>query len=211
RKPLYSPTPVPDRVVLTWAGDPATTQAVTWRTDTSVPPGKAVAQLARDETGTGFDPEWGRAAFKEEKLTTRTAKTEYLKTAVNEAHYHSVNFTGLAPRTKYVYRVGDGANWSEWFAFETASDRPEPFGFIYLGDAENAIRTLWSRVARGAYSSMPKAKFLLHAGDLVDLGRSDREWGEWHAAGGWINGSVPTVPTPGNHEYPGGTISPHWR
>jgi hypothetical protein len=32
----HAPTPLPDRVVLTWAGDPATTQAVTWRTATSV-------------------------------------------------------------------------------------------------------------------------------------------------------------------------------
>jgi hypothetical protein len=31
----YEPTPIPERVILTWEGDPATTQSVTWRTDTS--------------------------------------------------------------------------------------------------------------------------------------------------------------------------------
>jgi 3',5'-cyclic AMP phosphodiesterase CpdA len=59
---------------------------------------------------------------------------------------------------------------------------------------------------------MPKAKFIIHAGDLVDRGASDAEWGEWHAAAGWINGMVPSVPTPGNHEYTGPNgLTEHWR
>src|SRR5262245_56337726 len=64
QKLVSKPTPVPDRIILTWAGDPATSQAVTWRTDTSVAAGKAVAQLALAEGGPGFDPTWGRKAFK---------------------------------------------------------------------------------------------------------------------------------------------------
>ena len=32
----HAPTPLPDRVVLTWDGNPATSQAVTWRTDVTV-------------------------------------------------------------------------------------------------------------------------------------------------------------------------------
>jgi hypothetical protein len=31
-----TPSPIPDRIVLTWQTDPATSQAVTWRTDTTV-------------------------------------------------------------------------------------------------------------------------------------------------------------------------------
>ena len=40
----HAPTPLPDRVVLTWEDDPATTQSVTWRTDTATI--KGMAQLA---------------------------------------------------------------------------------------------------------------------------------------------------------------------
>ena len=40
----HQPTPLPDRVVLTWNDNPATTQSVNWRTDISVK--KAFAQLA---------------------------------------------------------------------------------------------------------------------------------------------------------------------
>ena len=32
----HEPTPLPDRIVLTWSGDPATTQDVTWRTSVAV-------------------------------------------------------------------------------------------------------------------------------------------------------------------------------
>lgn len=39
----HRPRPIPDRVVLTWTGDPATTQTVTWRTDITVKMG--VAQI----------------------------------------------------------------------------------------------------------------------------------------------------------------------
>ena len=40
----HAPTPLPDRVVLTWEEDPATSQSVTWRTDATVKRG--LAQLA---------------------------------------------------------------------------------------------------------------------------------------------------------------------
>ena len=48
---------------------------------------------------------------------------------------------------------------------------------------------------------MPQAKFILHAGDLISSGTSDSQWGEWHTAAGWINGMIPSIPSPGNHEY----------
>ena len=76
-----------------------------------------------------------------------------------------------------------------------------PFSFIYFGDAQNDLKSRWSRTIRGAYSKMPKADFLLHAGDLVNRANNDHEWGEWFYAGGWIYGMMPSFATPGNHEY----------
>ena len=43
-KDAHAPTPLPDRVVLTWEEDTATTQSVSWRTDTTIKQG--MAQLA---------------------------------------------------------------------------------------------------------------------------------------------------------------------
>lgn len=209
-KLIHEPTPVPDRVILTWSGDPATTQSVTWRTSTSVT--EALAQIAVATDGPEFDPISGKDAKVGDMVTTVAAATTELKSDLSTANYHSVTFTGLKPKTKYVYRVGDKAkaNFSEWFQFRTASDKPEPVEFVYFGDAQNDIKRHWSRVVRGAYSDMPKATFFLHAGDLINRGNADGEWGDWHKAAGWINGSIPSVATPGNHEY-GGGLSKHWK
>ncbi len=53
----YRPTAMPDRIILTWAGDPATTQAVTWRTSTDVKQG--LAEIAVADGGPGL---WRRSA-----------------------------------------------------------------------------------------------------------------------------------------------------
>src|SRR5262245_14165441 len=48
----HSPTPLPDRLILTWKADPATSQAVTWRTSILVK--KAFAEVAVAEDGPDF-------------------------------------------------------------------------------------------------------------------------------------------------------------
>ena len=185
----YKPSSLPDRIILTWTGDPSRTQAVTWRTNTTVAKGLAEIAVATDNAG------FAKTARQ------LAAKTTLLESDLSKAHYHTVEFNALSPRTKYAYRVGDGVNWSEWFHFTTASNRAEPFTFIYFGDAQNDIKPMWSRVIREAFSDAPKASFLLHAGDLINTPNSDAEWGEWNQAGGWINAMIPSIVTPGNHEY----------
>ena len=184
---LHRATVMPDRVVLTWSGDPATTQAVTWRTSTAVT--RAVAQLALASDGPQTD---GR---------DYPAKTVRFDSSLGAAHYHAVEFTELTPDTLYAYRAGDGVNWSEWFHFRTASRDAAPFTFVYFGDAQNDLRTHWSRVFREAFREAPRAAFTLHAGDLINRAQNDHEWGEWFAAPAWVNGTIPVIATPGNHEY----------
>jgi 3',5'-cyclic AMP phosphodiesterase CpdA len=183
----HRPTAIPDRIILTWIGSPATTQAVTWRTDTTVE--TAFAELALALDGPTFPV-----------IRTDAASTT-LHTDLGPARYHTVQFSDLTPRTKYVYRVGDGANWSEWNQFTTASAGEAPFSFVYFGDAQNDIKSLWSRVVREAYRDAPRAAFLLHAGDLITSANSDGQWGEWFYASSHIHRMVPCVATPGNHEY----------
>lgn len=184
----HAPRPQPDSIVLTWRGDPATTQAVTWRTDPTIAHAVAEVAVAKDH-----GPEL--------KGERRDARTEPLTTDLGPAHYHSVEFTGLTPDTLYAYRVGDGVNWSEWFHFRTASREARPFSFVYFGDAQNDLKAHWSRVFREAFREAPRAAFTLHAGDLVNNAHRDAQWGEWHGAPAWVNATIPTVPVPGNHEY----------
>ena len=201
---VHEPTLLPDRIILTWTGDPATTQAVTWRTSTEVRLG--VAEIAVADSGPNFPA----------KATRVTATAQALMTNLNTAHFHTVEFRDLSPATKYAYRVGDGVNWSEWFHFSTAAAEAAPFSFIYFGDAQNDLRSMWSRVIREAYGDAPDASFMLHAGDLINSAESDAEWGEWFQAGGWLNGMVPSIAVPGNHEQakqPDGSrqLTHHWR
>ncbi|MDA0745450.1 MAG: metallophosphoesterase family protein [bacterium] len=183
------PTPVPDRIVLTWKTDPATSQAVTWRTDASVV--EATVEIAPADGSPGF-------VQNAQKIQ---ARTDSLETENGLAHYHSTNLTGLTPATLYAYRVGSGNIWSEWFHFRTASTKAEPFSFIYFGDAQNNLLSLWSRTIRSAYADAPKASFMIHAGDLINRANVDGEWSEWFRAGSWIHATIPGIPTPGNHEY----------
>ncbi|WP_221030884.1 fibronectin type III domain-containing protein [Actomonas aquatica] len=184
----HAPRPLPDRIVLTWTGDPSTSQTVTWRTDTSIE--RAVAELAiANDNGRALQP------------VRIAAETEEFVSNLGEAHQHHAEFVGLTPDTLYAYRVGDGLNWSEWFHFRTASRDAQPFKFVYFGDAQNDVKTHWSRVFRESFRDAPRAAFTLHAGDLINNANNDAQWGEWFGAPGWVNATVPVIAAPGNHEY----------
>ena len=202
----YEPDSTPDRVVLSWVGDPSVSQAVTWRTDTTVTYAAAQIDIA-DANGYELKGEIIRA------------HTVVFNSNIGKAHYHSVNFTGLASGQLYAYRVGDGVNWSSWYHFRTAFKEPEPFSFVYFGDAQDDIRSLWSRVVSEAFRTAPRAAFTLHGGDLVNRGNLDEQWGEWFEASGITNTSIPVIATAGNHEYyrvktgnlTNSYLTEHWR
>ncbi|MEF8796644.1 MAG: fibronectin type III domain-containing protein [Salinivenus sp.] len=194
--PSTRPGPYPDRIVLNWEQDPASTLSVTWRTDSTVTDAKAQIAPALGE------PSFYTEARTVEATTQDLHSHEVTGESVN-ATYHSVTFEGLMADTLYAYRVGDGQHWSEWFHANTASAQPEPFSFIYVGDAQNNVRSHWSRLIREAYAKAPRVDFLLHAGDLVNNAHRNVEWGHWNAAGGFIQSMVPNIAVPGNHEYDG--------
>ena len=187
---LARPSAVPDRIMLSWESDPATSISVTWRTDTTAE--EAIAQIAIATDGPGFT---------KNEITDETATTQTLQFGNDQVQYHTAQFTDLKPSTMYVYRVGGKSGWSEWSHVTTASSDPEPFEFIYVGDAQNNIKAHWSRLIREAYKNAPDADFILHAGDLVNVANNDLEWEQWFYATGFIHRTVPAMATPGNHEY----------
>ncbi len=189
----FVPTPDPDRIILTVKDFPATSMAVTWRTDTTVK--ESVAQLSQNFP----------TIFLSDSSVAITGSYTDVKGDGVVARFHSVNFTGLTPETTYAYRVGSNAVASEWFTFTTASVDPKPFSFIYFGDSQIGSKSLYSRVIRQAYRSTSDARLMIFSGDLVDGGSGstlhDDEWGQWHEAGSFIISEIPVLPTPGNHEY----------
>lgn len=190
------PSRDPDRIVLTWSEDPATTQSVAWRTSDAVD--TAYAEIALADPSARFDLAAERVDAETESLEIGASNLNGSRTD----HYHSVTFRGLDSDTLYAYRVGDGEDhWSEWIQFRSAAAEAKPLQFLYFGDAQNNVLSHWSRVIRAAYQKAPQADFSIHAGDLVNRAHRDREWAEWFKAGGWIHASVPSIPVSGNHEY----------
>lgn len=203
--PWQQPTGWPDRIIANLDCDPSRGFSVTWRTDATV--GTAEAQIAKATADARFDLQ----------ATTKTAKTEAVQLNALESpegspirefnqnfgqvNYHSVSFNNLEPDTIYAWRVrGQVGCWSEWFQTRTLP-ADGPISFVYFGDAQNGIRSHWSRVIRAAHATAGDAAFYVHAGDLVDKGDHDRDWAEWYAAGGYLHAQIPSVPVVGNHEY----------
>ncbi|PTX98393.1 metallophosphoesterase family protein [Opitutus sp. ER46] len=193
--------------VLTWAGDPATTQAATWRTDATVTQAFAELQPAPDGI---VKPAAQRVPARSEDLALEGEPP---------LRFHTVAFTGLTPDTAYAYRVGDGKTWSEWFQFRTAQAKAAPFTFLFLGDPQVSLREQWSRVWRQAWLTVPDAAFALLTGDLINDGRNDQQWRDWFECVGWVGATRPLILAPGSHEYMSAKlkkdaprrISPYWR
>ncbi len=190
----HLPSVHPDHIMLNLTEDPSTSMSVTWRTKVEVMKGYAEIALA-----TASPKFWRNAVTLKAKTKTMNAMT--VTGANSISNYHAITFTDLLPDTLYAYRVGDGRIWSEWIQFRTAAQEEKPFSFLYVGDAQNYLLELWSRLIREGYSKAPDARFIIHAGDLVNNAHYERQWHEWFQAGGFIHSMLPSMPTPGNHEY----------
>ena len=180
---------IPSRVILTWNGDPAHTQHVTWHAETAL--GEAKAQIAPLNANPNFRKDAKTVSGKMVRVDLPGGKS---------VGQYSAEFTGLEPDTSYCYRVGNGRTWSEWNVFRTPRAEAAPFRFLYLGDAQNDIRSMCSRLIRTAYQKTPDARFIALAGDLVAEGHDDRLWGELCDSFGFISATMPLLPVVGNHD-----------
>jgi hypothetical protein len=185
----YPSSTTPEQVVLTWSGDPKTTQTVQWRTNTAVTEGRV----------------WFRAVGEEEYQSIDAVRTElndpYL---VNDSinHRFTATMTGLEPGKAYEYRVGHGDTMTEWTAFETAPAGPAPFRFVYMGDAQNGLDD-WGVLMHECFKNFPDAKFYVMAGDLVNRGIQRDDWDSYFHNASDIFDRRQLVPAIGNHEDQG--------
>jgi len=207
---LIFPSSTPDRIIANLTADAAHSLAVNWRTDQQVSNGVIEIALATD------GPEFLLRNVEKINATSQKFENQNRNEPLVKATYHSAVVHNLKPNTIYVYRVGNGSKdngyWSEWFQYKTANvGNEKPFSFIYFGDAQNNVKSLWSRVIRNSYRQFPQVDFMLHAGDLINDRDANLEWGEWFYAGNFIHATVPSMMTPGNHEYRNGVLSSLWR
>lgn len=186
----------PDHVVLTWSGDPRTTQTIQWRTG-PIQSGGAVQYAIKSQTNGLAPSDWQFVAATSQRLEDRRLADEPV------VQWHRWTLRGLRPGTTYAYRVGSDANWSEPTQFTTAPAGKTGFKFIYLGDAQKGFPQ-WGELLHAALEREPDTAFVLMAGDLVNKGNQREEWDAlFHAAAGVFDRS-PLVPAVGNHECQGG-------
>lgn len=194
----YAPSRLPDRITLTPGAD-ATQQVISWRTATEVTDGIVEFRLFTAASYPG-----GVQTLIAQERSEQTTDLGYTQAV------HTATLDGLQPGAAYMYRVGDGTNFSEWQDFETADADSSRFSFVYLGDVQNGIRADASRVIRNAFRDRPNADLTLQIGDLVNDAESEQDWGEIYEAFSYTLGTQNLLTTPGNHEYESG-LSQQWQ
>ena len=198
RRTAFPSTPQPDHVVLTWSGDPRTTQAMQWRTSLQVTNGWVE-----------YWPEEIPAGGETASTNRVQARVKVLldKRLVNdrEIAWHTAELTRLRPGSAYRYRVGAGnaAHWTEARAFRTAPEAEAGFCFVYMGDAQTELAK-WGGLLDQAWHRHPGLAFVLIAGDLVNRGAERDDWDGLLRGGRGVLDQRPLVPVLGNHDCQGG-------
>lgn len=122
---------------------------------------------------------------------------------------NKVTVTGLKDHMSYVYRVGDGTNWSDVENY-TTEDTSE-FNFLFAGDPQiGASGDIlkdgegWQDTIKKATSKFSNASFLLSIGDQVNNGKevidgnNEPEYNEYFKPQQLRN--IPIAAISGNHE-----------
>jgi hypothetical protein len=183
---------IPDHIILTWQGDPKTTQTISWRTDTTIT--KSIVQYTKEADFSSFP----------EKSLSVEGKTEKLSSDLGDMSLHTVLLTNLQQGTKYIYRVGDGIHWSNTSTFTTEPENITSFKFLIFTDNHSGKNPnkpeLWKNTIQNAFKSNPDSKFLVDIGDIVEWGNHFSDWNDFFDGAEGVVDKIPAMVVMGNHE-----------
>ena len=188
-EPSYKPSSSPDRILITWSGDPFSSRDVTWQGDTLTKLGSLQLTGNSDTNDT----------------ILYTSPSKIIKTSGGASSFFRVGIKNLKHGESYQYRVANGSNWSKWYNFKIGNSTDSTYSFIFIGDVQDSINGVSGDLFHRAYASQPNAAFVMFIGDMIERPH-DAYWGEWFRAGGEIFRTTPVIATPGNHEYYKGLI-----
>ena len=136
-----------------------------------VRPREAIVQIAPAAAGTNGE-------FPLDAAQTFTGESAWIE---GEYRAFAVTATGLAPRTDYVYRLGDGGNWSGVYRFSTRDS--ENYCAILIGDPQLgasgdavADSLSWAETVARSMDQFPDASFMLSMGDHVQASGSETQY-----------------------------------
>ncbi len=195
----------PSLVFTNFGKDSKTSVSFTWHTDPMTK--LSVVEYVPADDKQGFE---SKAVKKE---TGNSYIFNFTDVAGNDsvfrpANVHKAMIGGLIPGTKYIYRVGNGSVW-EIGTFQTAFSSG-PFRFLFIPDTQEYDREKymenWGNILKTAFDLYPDIRFMVHAGDMVQGGKSSQEWEWFYQTGKPYFKRMQIEAIMGNHES-GGTKS----
>lgn len=122
----------------------------------------------------------------------------------NNIDYKSneVSVTGLDPEMEYVYRMGDGEEFTQ--AYDLTTQDAFSYNAILVGDPQIGSGGYlngdegWANTVNTALSSFPNTSFILSAGDQVNTSSNEEEYASFFAPEELA--SIALIPAIGNHD-----------
>ncbi|OAU17104.1 phosphodiester glycosidase family protein [Lacticaseibacillus rhamnosus] len=193
-------TAAPTNLLAGATQDPEHAKTITWMSSPVAGTGKALLQVA---TQSAYKDQ-GAAAF---KTATGRANVATYSADSSAVRLNTATATGLKSGTTYVYRVGDGTNWSAPRTFTTLHGGSD-YTFNVFGDTQVSDDTGlddFSTVLSSIEKAKPTSDFAIHVGDFNDdqsvFSEADKtaEMFNQHPA----FDSLDMIHVLGNHEYMG--------
>ncbi len=165
----------PEYVHINASADGSTEKNISWLSNPIFSDDKAYIQYA---TKADYEAN-GAAAFtkKEGKASLQTFLGNTDVTQNYAANVNTVNISGLAADTEYVYRVGDGKVWSDVKSFSTALANSDTNFFIF-GDIQAQDTTKVSNLLGAVAADGKDYAFGIQTGDAVEDAGVYRYWSE---------------------------------
>jgi LPXTG-motif cell wall-anchored protein len=193
-------TATPSNIFVGSNQDPKTEKSVTWMTNPLQDEDKAIMQVATKEAYVAQ----GDQAFQNFNGTKQLLTYSNDSSAIN---LNSAKATGLKPGTAYVFRVGDGKNWSDVRDFNTLTDS-DHMTFNVFGDTQVTDPSgldNFDKILTRIENDPIKSDFAIHIGDFTD---DQTIFNEADITAEFFNkhpafDSLDMIHVLGNHEYQG--------
>ncbi|MGZ4159631.1 MAG: phosphodiester glycosidase family protein [Neobacillus sp.] len=187
-------------VISTSTGDPYKGKGFTWMSS-PLAKEKTVIQFARKKDYDNKGEHLLKTATGSSSNQVFSGDQDITKNGI--VRVNEVTLKGLQQGTTYVYRVGDGENWSPLQEFTTLH-RKQSFGFAILGDTQSpSDLSLFDKILGDL--NKKDLSFMIHVGDLIDESAKFQQWDDTLGIMSNYNKirSTDLVANLGNHEYMG--------
>lgn len=185
------------------AGDPYKSKGFTWMSSPLGKENSSFIQYARKQ-------DYDKKGEKSLQTVTGSSSDQVFSgeqdiTKNGIVRVNEVTLKRLKQDTTYVYRVGDGVNWSQMQEFTTLK-RKNSFEFAILGDTQSPSDLSLFQTILGDLDKKDLS-FLIHVGDLIDESAKFKQWDDTLGIISQYTNirSTDLVATLGNHEYMGDT------